>query len=62
MTRKRLGRPPKPAATRRDYGLTVWLTREQHAAVTSAAEAAGVPASAWLAEAAELAIARGSTR
>lgn len=46
----RLGRPPKPIADRRRRGITVWLTDEQHAAITSAAERAGKPASVWLAE------------
>lgn len=52
MASKRMGRPPKPAAERRDEHVGVRLTGEERGALERAAEQSGRPLSDYVREAA----------
>lgn len=58
----RLGRPRKPLAEKRSKAVTVRFAPGTYVAVERAAGAADQPVADWVHDAAELALARGSTR
>lgn len=58
----RVGRPALPRGVAATERVELRLTPTQRAAWATAAEAQGLTLKAWLSEAAELALARGSTR
>jgi len=58
----RMGRPLADPKVKLAEALTVRMTKAQRAAFEPEAERAGLSLSAWLVDAGELALARGSTR
>jgi len=48
MPTKKRGAPPKPAKARKEAHVTCWMTEEQKALMTRAAEKAGDAVGTWL--------------
>ena len=57
--KKRLGRPPKPEASRLDVRLVVLVTEEADSRYHAAAQAAGLDLSEWIRRACDAACAEG---
>lgn len=58
----RVGRPPKSAAEKRSKRVTVRFVPATYTAIQHEAKTVDQPIADWIADAAELALARGSTR